>query len=228
MTVTMSMVVISIAENTCTTPNSQSTHPYTYENIWVDRRKEYSEKSCDNNKNIINSIISGAEPYGTNIETIILIFWQENRWNNIDHKGEEANDSHRLTMWYPSDGILIDNPSKNSDTRNNHNISFNSSKKCFDSLRLIQSINATKIICSIEKKIKSIKYETTWTRKYTRDNFDDTHWNIACTSKCKSTFQFCIFCHRTKLFVSKKMLKIFWNIHRNKCRYSCCAYISDW
>ena len=224
----VSVVVISITENTRTTPYSNSTHPYTHDNIWIDRRKEYREKSCDDNKNIINSIVSGAEPYSTNIETIILIFWQENRWNNIDYKGEEANNRHRFTMWYPSDEIFINNPSKNSETRDNHNVSFNSSKKCFDSLRLIQGVDTTKIVCSIEKKIKSVKYEATWTRKYTRDNFDDTHRNIASTSKCKSTFQFYIFCHRKKLFVSKKVLKIFWNIHRDKCRYSYCAYISDW
>ena len=117
------------------------------------RREHDSQKSCYNNENIINSIVSRTEPYSTNIKTIILIFCKDNSRNYIDHKSKKTNDSHSLTVRYPPDGILVDNPKKDDNTSDNHNPPFYLSEKCFYSIGFIQSIYTTKIICPIKNKV---------------------------------------------------------------------------
>ena len=94
-----------------------------------------------------------VQSHTARISTIILIFCKDNSRNYIDHKSKKTNDSHSLTVRYPPDGILVDNPKKDDNTSDNHNPPFYLSEKCFYSIGFIQSIYTTKIICPIKNKV---------------------------------------------------------------------------
>jgi hypothetical protein len=182
------------------TPEGDTSDPETHEDIWVDRERVCCHDSCDDNDDIIHSIISRTEPDSSDIETRILILREEEGRDYIYHECEESYSCHDGTIWHPSDRESINNPAKYHPSSHDHDPSLDLTEECLHSIWLIERVYTTEIVDPIEEEIECIEDEATRSWEYTRDNLDGSHRYIARSCKSECMFEFGILSHRQLFF----------------------------
>ncbi len=185
----MFVSVVSSSEDRYTRIYSESAHPCSEYSIRDSRMRYLRHDTRTYDEYAIDSIISSAEPYCFEIETLILISGEEVCWAQIDTESYRTKSCHSDSFWHSSSEILLNSPSSYYYSNSEHDSSFDFSDYGFDFFTFFEYGYTRKITRSIRYKVNTIENEATGSCTDSSDEFSDSHTHISYSWHYESIFE---------------------------------------